>query len=298
MAGDIQSALESRISLGLLSLLARPAPPGLARPITNLIADGIAARRQSPMVRAIRANQWVVQGGSLDPAALDRAVRQNLRNIAWSLYLLYHYHKNSRAVQSIVHLDARMERLAKGPEFNSRGLILAGLHLCGFDLALRSACLQGLRPWVFTVPEPQGAHLTENEMRRRIGMTIVDPTSMEALRQAVTHLRQGGTLVTGIDRPLPNPSHHPRFFGRPAALPTHHVQIAAWAHVPVVVVTTLIHPDGAHQVITSDPIEMDTHFDHETEILCNAEKVLAVAEESIRKVPEHWSNINPVWPEI
>jgi len=129
-------------------------------------------------------------------------------------------------------------------------------------------------------------------------MNIADPTSLDQFRQVGKHLRQGGTIITGIDRPLPNPTHRPRFFGRPAALSTHYVQIAAWAHAPIVVIAAFARRNGTLQVETSEPIEMDSCPDRETETLCNAEKVLAVAEGFILRAPTQWSMTWPVWPAI
>jgi lauroyl/myristoyl acyltransferase len=297
MAVDIQQALGSRVSVELLNVLARAVPSGLAHPIVDIIADGIAVLRHARMVRAIRANQWVARGEALDKEALDQAVRQTLRNISWSLFVLYHHRKNPESAWRMVVLDAPMEQLTGRPAFSQGGLMLAGLHMSGFDLALQAACMGGFRPWVFTVPDPRGGYLAENEMRRKIGMTIVDPTSFDALRDTVRHLRRGGTVLTGIDRPVPAPGHRPQFFGRPASLSTFYIQLAIRAQVPVMVVTTNFLPDGRYHVVISGPIAMESYPDREMEVLRNAEKVLSVAEGIIRKVPEQWQMVNPVWPE-
>ena len=104
-------------------------------------------------------------------------------------------------------------------------------------------------------------------------------------------------MLTGIDRPIPEPKACPRFFGRPAALPMHHVFLAAKAQVPVMVMVTIQQPDGKYHVMTSEPIEMDPHPDREVEALQNAEKVLRVAARYIQKAPQQWSVSLPVWPE-
>jgi KDO2-lipid IV(A) lauroyltransferase len=126
-------------------------------------------------------------------------------------------------------------------------------------------------------------------------MNIV-PTSVAALRRAIRHLEQGGMLVTGIDRPIPNPEICPHFFGRPATLPVHHIFLAMKAQVPVIVAAANLQSDDRYHVFASDLIEMDA--DRQTGLLCNAEKVLAVAEQFIRNCPEQWCVPLPVWPQV
>jgi KDO2-lipid IV(A) lauroyltransferase len=149
---------------------------------------------------------------------------------------------------------------------------------------------------VLTIPDPGGGRRVEFEMRKRTGMNLM-PVSVITLRQAIKHLQGGGVVLTGIDRPIPDAKYRPRFFGRPASLPTHHVYLATKAHVPVMIMVTDLQPNGRYTVITSKPIEMESHPDRQVEMLRNAEKVLSIAETFIRKVPHHWIISLPVWPE-
>ncbi len=105
-------------------------------------------------------------------------------------------------------------------------------------------------------------------------------------------------MVTGIDRPIPNPETCPLFFGRPAALPMHHVFLATKARVPVIVAIVNLQKDERYHVLVSSPIEMDSYSDPKVAALRNAEKVLATAEEFIRRTPLQWSVPLPVWPQI
>ena len=137
----------------------------------------------------------------------------------------------------------------------------------------------------------------EFELRRRIGMNLV-PTSVSALRQAVRHLERGGLVLTGIDRPVSRPRLHPRFFGQPAPLPTHHIHIALKAGVPVVVMAAFRQEDGTYKVLNSELMEMEQNQDLDPAILQNAEKVLEQAEHFIRLAPQQWNVPLPVWPEL
>jgi hypothetical protein len=64
------------------------------------------------------------------------------------------------------------------------------------------------------------------------------------------------------------------------------------------VAATKLQQDGKYHVFASESIKMDPHPDPEVERLQNAERVLDVAEEFIRRSPEQWSVPLPVWPQV
>jgi lauroyl/myristoyl acyltransferase len=296
MPVDLQRLNDSRFVLSLVSALGRGLPLHLGHALTDLVAARIASRQDSIMIQAVRANQWVVRGETLEKEALDQAVLETLRNSARSIFDLYHYMENPKATEHLIVLDPASEALMRRPEFDKRGLMLVGLHLSNFDLVLQWFIQQGMKPLVLTIPNPQGGRRLEYEVRKKIGMNLV-PASFVALRQALRHLKQGGVVMTGIDRPIPAPRVCPRFFGRPAALPIHHISLAVKAKVPVMIIAPNLQPDGKYHILTSDLIEMDPHPDRATEEIQNAEKVLGIAEGFIRKAPYQWAISLPVWPE-
>lgn len=294
---DIQKITNSPFSLNLVTLLGRVLPVRLGHQIADFVAEKIAAQQESQLVQAIRANQWVVRGENLDKYALELATRDTLRHTARSLFDLYHYIHDPEATRRLIVLNTTTQQLMQRTEFDERGLMVVGLHLSNFDLILQWLCRQGMKPLVLTIPNPQGNHRLEYEMRKRTGMNLV-PASVSTLRQALRHLQQGGFVLTGIDRPIPDPGACPRFFGRPATLPMHHIYLATKAKVPVLLILAMQRADGKCHVLTSDLIEMDTYQDRETGAIRNAEKVLSIAEGFIRQVPEQWSVPLPVWPEV
>jgi lauroyl/myristoyl acyltransferase len=296
MGINLQRITDSPFVISLLSTLGRMLPLPVGHSLADFVAGQIARHHDSHMIRAVRANQWVVRGESSEKEVLDQAVRETLRYSARSIFTLYHYIQNELATRQLINMDPTIRQLIQRQEFEPRGLVIAGLHLGNFDLILQWLCWLGLRPLVLTIPDPQGGRRTEYDRRRKAGMNLV-PASVGAIRLALRHLQQGGVVMTGIDRPIPEPKAYPRFFGRPAALPMHHVFLAAKAQVPVMVMVTILQADGKNLVKTSEPIEMDPHPDREVEALQNAGKVLSVAERFIRQTPQQWSISLPVWPE-
>lgn len=297
MAIDLQQIINSPYTVRLVSILARAVPPSVGYPLCDLIGKWAATRRQSNVARAVRLNQWMARGASLENDRLDAAVRETLQNNARDLYDLYHSLERPDVVWRRIHLNPLTENLLVRPEFGERGLVVVGIHLSSFDSVLLSLIRKGVQALVLTIPDPQGGRRVEFEMRQRVGMNIL-PASLDALRQSIRHLEKGGLVVTGIDRPVTDVRLLPRFFGQPAPLPTHHIFLASKARVPVVLMAVLRQPDGTYKLLSTEPMEMEPAADHETGISHNAERVLQQAEEFIRLAPQQWNVPLPVWPEL
>src|SRR5688572_30436226 len=225
MSIDLQQVIDSRRAVALASFLGKLIPPCIGYPICDLITNWVSTRRDSSVIQAVRVNQWVLRGADIEKKALDKIVRETFRNNVRNLYELYHYVHYPEDTQRMIRLDPPARELIERPEFGDRGLVIVGVHLSSFDLILQSVCQQGFNPMVLTIPNPQGGRQVEYEMRRRTGMNLI-PTSVSALRQAVKHLERGGIVLTGMDRPVPNPKYCPRFFGHAAPLPIHPIYLA------------------------------------------------------------------------
>lgn len=294
---DLQQVINSSFSVRLVSALAQKLSPQVGYRMAELVANHIARQRDSRVVRAIRANQWVIHGETLRGEDLDRVVQKAFQHTGRCIFDMYHYMGKPDAAGQLIVLEPSFQQLFRRPEFDRRGLIIIGLHMSNFDLVFHWVCRQGMRPLAITIPDPQGGRRVEFEMRKRMGINLL-PASVGALRQAVKHLQMGGMVLTGIDRPIPDPGVCPRFFGRPAALPLHHIFLATKAQVPLVIAVTNLQDDGKYHVFASECIEMDHDPDPSAEMLRNGEKVLSVAEHFIRRFPQQWSVPLPVWPQV
>lgn len=297
MTIDLQRIINSSSGIRLASALAQSAPPRLGHRIAYMIADIFSSRQRAKVVRAIRLNQWVIRGRKPDAAALDAAVRETFRQSARSIFDLHHYIGNAEATRGLIVMDEGTRAMAARAEFEERGMVAVGLHMSGFDLILQWLCKQGLRPLVFTIAEPKGGRRVEYEKRQQLGMNLV-PASKSGLRHSAEHLIKGGLVITGMDRPIQDPVSRPTFFGLPSALPMHPIFMALKADVPVQIFAAQYREDGHYHVLSSPMIEMERHPHREKEALLNAEKVLGMAEEFIRREPAQWSVPLAVWPEL
>jgi len=294
---NLQRLIRSSFGVKAVSVIARILPVSIGHKLADRITTNLSHQKDSEMNLAIHSNQWVIRDCLISKEDLDRAVSRMLVNSGHFIFDQYHYLNNDKSLQRLILYDKATLQLIKRAEFERKGLMIAGIHLGNFDLVLHTMCRNGLKPLILTLPVFKGSHRTEYEIRRKSGMNLV-PTSIDSLRLAVEHLKQGGSVLTGIDRPIPDARTKPLFFGLPSNLPQHYAYIAKKANVPVVLMATLQQPDGRLLVRTSDPIEMDSHPNKESETLLNSEKVLKTAEPLIRQVPDQWSISLPVWPEM
>lgn len=293
---DPQAIINSRLGVGLALGLGRGLPPRAGYRLAGFVGHLIAGRGAWKMVRAVRANQWVVHGVKSSPEELDHAVRETFRNTGHSIYDLYHYIHEAEALFDLIEFDTTSLEFLERSHKKEGGLVLVGVHLCGFDLALQAAAIRGLDAMLITLPDLNGGYRWQFEMRKRIGVDI-EPASVATLRKAIRRLREGQIVVMGIDRPFPGLKRRPRFFGRPTSLPIDHVRLALKAEVPVVVASCVLQPDGTYKFLISQEIPMESHPDKEAELLTNAEAVLRAAEEIICRAPHQWAMFYPVWPE-
>lgn len=293
----VERLTNSSTGLKLALGIARASPPWLGYMIAHTAARVMASRQQTASVRAVRANQWVARDQRASKAELDQAVQTVFRHSARAIYEMHHYREQPDNIPRLFCLDPSFEYIRQRSTSDPRGLVVVGIHLSGFDLALHWLCQKYIDPLVLTIPHPDGARQMEFELRKRSGMNLV-PGSLQGLRQALRQLQQGGIVATGLDYPTQDCSEPPRFFGIPANLPTHYAYLALKAQAPVVIVNSRWQEDGRYHIYASDPIEMEPRADRVEELLYNAEKVLAVAEGIIRQAPHTWTIFQPVWPEM
>jgi lauroyl/myristoyl acyltransferase len=284
----------SRVGLILGLALARIIPPWLGYKITNGIGKLISMQKGSEMVGSARLNQWVISGCTLKGEKLNNTVDDHFKYHARAIYDLYHYLQDLENAGKLFHIEPAFKSLIDRPQFEQRGLVAAGLHMIGFDLAFQWLCPSQMEPLCLTIPNPQGARLMEFQRRLSSGMNLV-PGTMEGMRQALHYLKRGGMVLTGLDHPQEENQLQPKFFGHISCLPIHTVFLAIKSKTPIVLAASRLNKDGTYTLSASDPIEMDPYPDRNISLLRNAEKVLSVAEDFIKKAPAQWLISKPVW---
>ncbi|MFZ0544339.1 MAG: hypothetical protein WAM60_02805 [Candidatus Promineifilaceae bacterium] len=297
MASKFQEIVNGRLGIAFALGLARTLPPVIGYRTAFFLASRIAHRRNLAMVQAVRSNQWVIHDQAPNSAELDALVDQAFHHTARCLYDLYHNLHDLPRMQKLIDFGSDFEALVERINSRKRGMVIVGPHLSNFDFVGQAAAMKGMRAIVITFARPSEGYKWQNDIRQYAGLEIA-PASMAVMKDAAKRLKGGETVLTGIDRPVPDPRHRPLFFGHPSSLPVHHITLALRAKVPVLVAGVEMRADNIYEVVVSDDIQMEDYGDREKDILCNAERVLEVAADMIRRVPEQWTMTYPVWPEI
>jgi phosphatidylinositol dimannoside acyltransferase len=297
----LQDVLNGPLAISLVFGLTKITPPRLGHGLAARLGNIYGGWRRVPSVQAARANQWVVAGGRLSARRLDELTRAVFQSTAHGLYDFYHNLNNIQAALDMVEIDTSVRDAVEWYRSGHTGALVVIPHVSNFELlapAFANATLfGGLKVQFLSYPQPPAGYSLQNRIRRMEGLSIT-PISMESIRQAIQLLKQGGVVVTGVDRPMNDEKNcAPLFFGRPSCLPSGYVRLALKAGVPVVVVSGQTLPDGRYRLVAFDPILMQPYPDKTEELCKNAQSVLAIIEKVIRRAPEQWAMFYPVWPE-
>jgi KDO2-lipid IV(A) lauroyltransferase len=291
----MQRFFRSSIGVNLGLTLGRLLPPKLGYQLSALGAKYMAQRNDSPMVKAVRANQFVIRGGTSTSVELDKAVVQVFTHAGRCFVDLYHNLQNPEGLKALCPLTDDLQRLIDWSQDKSFGAFVVAPHLSNFDLVLLAAAYHGLKGQVLTYGSPTGGYKIQNDIRAQTGLNIT-PVNPAVHTQAIENMRQGGFVITAVDRPIRRKAHYLTFFDRPSPLPAGHIRMALEADVPIIVAAAEMKPDGLYQINISAPIPLIHHEDPDEEIRFNGEVVLQEIESHIRRNPAQWLMYYPAWP--
>jgi phosphatidylinositol dimannoside acyltransferase len=294
---NLQTILNSALGVGTSLILGQIIPEKMAYRFVNYVSRRIASNPERIMVKATRANQWVIAGENISTEELDRRTLAVFGSIGCSLFDFYHNLHKPEKIKDLVVFTPRFHKVFQERLDGKHGAIFIATHTSAFDLGGAALALNGLCFQTLSFPNVNDGYAWQNRIRRRLNLEVT-PLSMSSLQLARERLQNGGTVLSGLDRPHPGSAYKPRFFGRPAALPVFHVRLGLRNDCPIYVVGTNTQPDGNYVIDCSEPIWMQSDPDPYKEIIKNAEKVLLAGEVFIRNAPEQWAMTYPVWPEV
>ena len=287
--GTLTTALAIKLSQG--------APSFIGYPLARLIAAGVSHRSFTPLMKAIRLNQWIVHDKKMGRRDLNRASREVILNQARSLYTFYHNIDRPERVKQLVKISPSMDNVMKTSNQDGKGTMFLIPHLTGFDLGGLLLGTMGFKFLTLSYPNPPRGYAWQNKMRNERGVETM-PMSFESTQLARERLQAGGTVLTGIDRPYPGTGYFPKFFGHPADLPVAYIKLAMKTHARVFVVAFQSLPDLTYEIDASEEIELQPDPDPKREVTENATRVLSAAERFIRLNPTAWAMFYPVWPQF
>jgi len=284
-----------RLAMLIGGIMPRRIGLGLAGFIGTLLGKS----NTSPMVKAVRANQWVIHDQDLTEDELNGYPQIIFRSAAKCLFDYFHLVTRTKKLQDIVDYSPQAELVFEHIRRNQPCVIVCP-HLSNFDLMGYALALKGLEVQVLSFPNPKMSYKLQNKLRKNLGISIT-PMGLSAFRQARHRLRDGGSILTGLDRPMPNQKldkYRPVFFGYETNLPVTYVRMAIEANAPIFIMAATSQPGGRYCLQSSGALWMEHADDLETEILANANRVLKEAEGLIRKYADQWAMFYPIWPQF
>lgn len=277
-------------------LLVRLLGPRLARRLSDWIAGRVARQADSPAVAAARANLAVVLDLPADHPQVQRTVETIFRRATRSFVSLFEAMGEGHAgLAKASSFDEQLLETAQARLKQGGGMLYVGCHTVGFDhLFLRMGSLE-YPIQVLAYPETEGSYSVLNRIRREFGANL-SPIDFRSLRRALQYLREGGIVLTGVDRP--DPRGQPlQFFGKPAMMPTGHARLALTTGAPIMVGASYEDETGFYRGKMCALVESTDYVDHPDAELALAQRVISEFERFIGEHPDQWMMFYPVWPE-
>lgn len=288
---------QGSLSTALAVNLSQAFPPSIGYSVARVIARVLTGRFYSPLVKAVRLNQWIAHDRKLNRHELNRAVNQVFLNQARALYNFYHNLDRFDQVRQLVRISPRMKQLMETSNQNRQGTMMLIPHMSGFDLGGLLLGQMGFKYLTLSYPNPPHGYEWQNKMRNDRGEEVM-PMSFQSTQFARERLQAGGTVLTGIDRPYPGTGYFPKFFGLPAELPVAYMKLALRTSARVFVVAFQTLPDQTYEIDASDEIALQRDADPRKELEDNVSRVLLEVERFIRTNPASWAMFYPVWPQL
>ncbi len=273
------------------------APPRGGRLIAGLAARTIMTLKPD-VYYAVYHNQQHVLGFDVSAVEIRRNVYRVFFGAARAYYELFHNVGRGRTQvrafdppvtllpQAKVHLQ---QALATG-----RGVFVLGCHISNFDLAgiaLSQSISVPLQ--VLSLANPTPGFEVFNDLRRQAGV-LVTPISATSLRTALRRIRDGGIILTGVDRPTGEHDQPVEFFGAMAHLPSGYMRIPLRTDC-LVLTAAPTYEAGAYHIHINPPLDLVRTGDLQEEIRINQQRVLSEVEALIARHPEQWMMFVPVW---
>jgi phosphatidylinositol dimannoside acyltransferase len=277
--------------------LGRGLPPALGMVVVWFVT-GLLILVKPPVYDAVLDNlRHVFPAGTPWPE-----VRRTLRRLLFYRTKGYYdfFHNMGRAVPVTqlnppVRLGPNVQRYIDEAMHSGRGLLIIGTHTSNYDLCgCALAEYLPVPPLVLSISDPAPGLQFINDVRNRARGEIT-PVTPTALRDAMLRLRQGGIVMTGVDRPLEVGNDPVTLFGATAMLPTGYIRIPLITDC--LVMTVACTYDGStYYVLANPPFEMERTGDRRRDEAVNLQRILTEVEEFVRQAPDEWMVFVPVWP--
>ncbi|MGD9046968.1 MAG: hypothetical protein PVF77_02845 [Anaerolineae bacterium] len=295
---ELQRLVSGPWSIRLGLFFARHTPDAVGHRL-SWWAAGAVCRLKPALYHIVQSNLGPVLGKGVGRQTLEQTTRQVLHTAIRGYFDLFRALRLSEEeMGALVDIPEATIEVARSLWNRRGGVVIVFPHLGSFDLGGHAMAPYLPEMQLFTLPDPPPGFEMINESRRRTGVTVT-PLSSTALRQAIKLLRRGGIVSLAGDRPVSDLDEPFPFFGRPARLPSGHVRLALRTGAVVSIAYCAPSPTTQRYAMHLEPpMEMVRTRNRDEELQLNMQRILAALERIIRRWPEQWQVLVPVWPEL
>ncbi|MBI2760407.1 MAG: lysophospholipid acyltransferase family protein [Chloroflexi bacterium] len=179
---------------------------------------------------------------------------------------------------------------------SGRGCIAVSIHYGNPEYAAQSLGAMGIRFMALVEPldSPEMSALTQR-YRLSQGHEFVE-VGMRGTRQAIRHVRRGGTLAVLVDRDIQHNGAIVSFLGRPARIPTGAVELAMATGADLIPFFTRRIGLDRFEATLHPPLELVRTGNTAADARTNMEALLEIFEQHLRRDPSQWFVLEePVW---
>jgi lauroyl/myristoyl acyltransferase len=269
---------------------------GLPRSISYQIGEWLAERmvhlEDDRLVETLRENLSVVLSLSKGSPEVDETVFHLLRNTMLGYIDLFCALQSKREAACMFEPDLELLLLLERCQKDNRGLVLVGMHSCGFDLQMLSLLEMLPSVHVLSNSNPEGSSIVMNKLRAEQGL-LITPISSQALKQAVRTLCSGGVVALANDVPIEG-GECLDFFGRSCTMPIGHARLAAMTGANMLVSGSFRTGAGRYKIL-ADPVPPPAGSKERPNPILWAQAALRQTEAYIRRFPDQWLMPQAVW---
>jgi KDO2-lipid IV(A) lauroyltransferase len=288
----ISSRLVTQLGISLARFMSRRAGYGVAR-----VAASYIAHRKPEVYWTVRANLRQIVGPEVDDDALHEMARRVFFHAGQTYYDFFHVLDQSpEALLEAVRVPESVVEYVRSEMARGQGVLLLGTHMSNFDLGILAISAHGLPAQALSLADPGAGFRVLNRLRATAGFEVT-PITSASLRAAIRRLKNGGFVLAGADRPIPQDQELIEFFGRPAYLPLGSVRLALMTGATVILGSCHYDSDEGYVLEATWPVEMVRTGDRRRDILTNTRRIAAIVEGYVRARPEQWMMFHPFWPE-
>lgn len=246
-----------------------------------------------------------------DARTLRRVMRRNLRNLtrSWVDVMAMRFDPESTGRKLYkTGLQQLLDAEAEG-----RGVVAVSMHFGAWEKGLAGWNREG-QQMALLAEELRPAKLFERiaGSRGALGVKVIpiDIDSIRngdvqtarrhgaaAMREVMRHLRRGGTIAIAIDRDLAGSGEPMRFFDADAPIPLGVVEVAMRTGAALIPVALIRMPDGSVDGRVFPRVGYDAAVPRDAEVRRVTREILCVWEDLIRRHPEQWHVLDPIWPQ-